>query len=251
MKKNSIASNLRLLADIAEGWNGATVPEIEKDTVLEGLREIYGVLKYGSRWATAEGDTSAVVPEVPVANPAAGTRLGGVETGTMVADASAGETGTAAQGPECEADAQSSQTDPAVREPIYTTGTGSEVPLDAADRMAPVTGASVSCVTAGASSPEPISQGDPATGGVSSATPAANGAADGNYYDIDITEVPAGADYPAEESSFIVNSPDEKEEFSQNILFDEGEIPVKPRLDRRALLSLYGDDPAPAAPKPS
>lgn len=71
---------------------------------------------------------------------------------------------------------------------------------------------------------------------------------DTDSYRVEVSEVAAPAGMPVVESSHIVNSEDEKEEFDRNILFDESEIPAKPKLDRRAILSLYGEEPASSAP---
>ncbi len=64
---------------------------------------------------------------------------------------------------------------------------------------------------------------------------------------IDLTETPLAveADGTPVEPSCIVNSQDETAEFKENILFGEAELPVKPKLDKKAILSLYGDEPAP------
>ncbi|MCC8035617.1 MAG: hypothetical protein LIO77_06780 [Rikenellaceae bacterium] len=64
---------------------------------------------------------------------------------------------------------------------------------------------------------------------------------------VEVTRVPSSTqeDDHAGQPSSIVNSPDEKEEFAENILFTPEEMPAKAKFDKKVILSLYGDDPMP------
>ncbi len=249
MEKKNIANNLRLLADITEGWNGETVPEIEKDTVLEGLREIYTALKYGSGicGAAAEEGTSAVETYSAAAESVAVNAPARPVKDAVAGSVTAGACEAASEAP---SDLRSQEAEAAFENHCAGDGTAETAEHTEHTEAAGPAGPAMESGPVPAAGEGPAGAVAQPVAGAEVMSPEAGVPAGGDPYDIGISEVPAPSGTPSEESSFIVNSPDEKEEFSQNILFDEGEIPVKPKLDRKALLSLYGDEPVPvAAPK--
>ncbi|MCD8172924.1 MAG: hypothetical protein LUD76_05600 [Alistipes sp.] len=250
MEIKNIANNLRLLADITEGWNGEAVPEIEKDMVLEGLREIYTALKYGSGIC---GAAAAEVTSADETHAAAAESVAVNAPARPVEDAVAGSVtaGACEAASEAPSDLRSQEAEAAFENPCAGDGTAETAEHTEHTEAAGPAGPAMESGPVPAAGEGPAGFVAPsvaqAVAGVEVMSPEAGVPAGGDPYEIGISEVPAPSGNPSEESSFIVNSPDEKEEFSQNILFDEGEIPVKPKLDRKALLSLYGDEPATVA----